>query len=321
MKEGIIKGVDGDIRISKIVLGAGSFGSELTRDLSFEMMDRYYEAGGRTFDTGRIYMAWVRKGASKSEKTVGEWLRVCGLRKDITVVTKGGHPEFRNMHYSRLAPECIEYDINTSLAVLGLDQVDVYLLHRDDERIPVAEIMDTLDQFVKDGLTRSIGVSNWSVERIREANQYAEYHGKTPLTVSQIQWNMADCRRDQLMDTTCLCMNPEEYKGYMEIGMPVMAYSSQAVGFFSKYLSGQQDKLSSRAKVFLTPENIRRAERVKEVCEKLGCTPAALCIAFITCNALDGYAVIGNSNIRQMEESLEATELQIDKETIEYILG
>ena len=321
MQESIIKSADGGVRMSRIVLGAGSFGSEVNKDLSFEMMDRYYEAGGRTIDTGRIYMAWVRNGASKSEKTVGQWLNTCGLRKDITLVTKGGHPEFRNLNYSRLAPECIEYDINTSLAVLDVGQVDVYLLHRDDEHIPVCEIMDVLDQFVKDGLTRAIGASNWSTARILEANRYAETHGKTPFTVSQIQWNMAECRRDQLMDPTCLCMTPGEYKEYLKNKMPVMAYSAQAVGFFSKFLAGQQDKMSERTRVFLTPENISRAERVGKLCKKLGCTPAALCIAFITCNSVDGYAVIGNSSMKQMEESLEAVELRIDKETIEWIMG
>lgn len=319
IESGGIRCPDGVVPLSRIVLGAGSFGSELSDELSFRMMDRYHEAGGRALDSGRIYMAWVHNGASKSERTVGRWLRKTGARKDMTVVTKGGHPEFRDLRRSRLAPECIEYDINTSLAVLDLDCVDIYFLHRDDERIPVSEIMDVMDQLVKDGLARSIGASNWSVARILEANHYAAQNGKTPFAVSQTQWNMAVCRREDLLDQTCLCMTRDEYAAYLAAGLPVMAYSAQAVGFFSKYLAGRQDAMSARAKVFLTPENIARAERAGELCTRLDCTPAALCIAYIACNPLDGYAVIGNSSMEQMEESLAAAGLRLTADDIRWI--
>lgn len=320
MKTGKIKCTDGYLDISKMILGAGSFGSELPKDLSFEMMDRYFQVGGRAIDTGRIYMAWVHNGASKSEKTVGEWIRSRGVRNQITLITKGGHPEFRNITYSRLAPECIEYDINTSLAVLGVDYVDTYFLHRDDENIPVGEIMDVMDQLIKDGLTRSIGASNWSIKRILEANRYAIEHGKTPFTVSQIQWNMAECKREDLLDKTCLCMTKEEYEGYRNTDIPVMAYSPQAVGFFSKYLISGEKNLSARARVFLTEENIKRAKKVDEICKKIGCTPAALCIAFITCNPVDGYAIIGNSSMHQMEDTLTALDLIVEPDVIDWIL-
>jgi aryl-alcohol dehydrogenase-like predicted oxidoreductase len=320
MRTGEIKTSDGSLSMSKAVLGAGGFGSELLKELSFEMMDRYFQVGGRTIDTGRIYMAWVHNGASKSEKTVGEWIRTRGVRDQMVVVTKGGHPELRNITCSRLAPECIEYDINTSLAVLGMDYVDVYFLHRDDERIPVGEIMDAMDQLVKDGLTRAIGASNWTVKRILEANEYALKHGKTPFTISQLQWNMADCKQEDLLDKTCLCMTREEYEGYQKSNLPVMAYSSQAVGFFSKYINSGATNLSARAKVFLTEKNIKRAQKVEMLCRALNCTPAALCIAFISCNPVDGYAIIGNSSMQQMEDSLTGVELTISQEEIDWIV-
>ena len=159
-----IQGVDGEIRLDKVILGASSFGANISKELSYQMMDRYYEIGGRTIDTARFYAMWIHNGISKSEKTVGDWLRDRDVRDQMTIITKGGHPEYRNMQYSRLAPECIEYDINTSLCVLDLDYVDIYCLHRDDERIPVGEIVDVMDNVVKEGFARSIGVSNWSAK-------------------------------------------------------------------------------------------------------------------------------------------------------------
>ncbi|MFP3156063.1 aldo/keto reductase [Lachnospiraceae bacterium ZAX-1] len=318
MLTGKIKCKDGELTLSRIILGAGRFGSATPLDLSYEMLDKYYEAGGRTLDTGRAYMAWVHNGASKSEKTVGDWIRDRGV-KDMSIVTKCAHPELRDMNKSRLSPDCLSYDINTSLAVLRVDSVDCLLLHRDDTAVPVGEIMDTLDQFINEGLVRSIGASNWSIARICEANEYAKKHGKTPFTISQIQWNMAENQQENLLDPTCLCMTDKEYEGYLKANISVMAYSSQAVGFFSKFLSGNVESMRPRTKVYVTPENIRRAKRVEQICAQLSCTPEALCIAYITSNPVDGYAVIANSSMKQMEESLAAADFTIDQETMDSI--
>ena len=152
MLKGNIKMASGqDASFSRIVMGAGSFGSLIDKDTSFRMMDRYMEAGGNAFDTGRVYICWVKDGASKSEKTLGQWVNSRGVRDQVKICTKGGHPEWRNFYYSRIHPECIEYDLLTSLAVLNTDYVDVYYLHRDNENVPVSEIMDALDEHVKAG--------------------------------------------------------------------------------------------------------------------------------------------------------------------------
>ena len=224
------------------------------------------------------------------------------------------------LEYSRLAPECIEYDINTSLCVLDLDYVDIYCLHRDDERIPVGEIVDVMDNVVKEGFARSIGVSNWSAKRLNEANEYARKHNRTPFTSSQIQWNMAHCTREDMLDKTLYFMDDEEYKLYKENKIPVMAYSPQAVGFFSKYLESGEEKLSDRAKMYCTDVNKKRAEKVRQLCEKLGCSPAALCVAYITCNPVDGYAVVSNSTMKQMEDTLTGVDLKITQDMIDWIL-
>jgi aryl-alcohol dehydrogenase-like predicted oxidoreductase len=282
-------------------------------------MDRYYECGGRSLDTARAYMAWVHNGASKSEKTVGDWIKSRGMAKEMTVITKCAHPELRDVTKSRLSPDCLEYDINTSLAVLDLDRVQILFPHRDDEQVPVGEIMDAFDNIVKDGLVEAIGASNWSARRVAEANEYARKNGRTPFTVIQTQWNMAQNKKENMLDQLLNCMTDEEYVKYLEIGLPVMAYSSQAVGFFAKYINGQEDTMAPRAKAYYTEENIRRAERAKIVCERIGCSPSALCIAYITCNPLDGYALIASSKMEQMEDSMTACDLAVDWETLKWI--
>ena len=56
-----IQGVDGEIRLDKVILGASSFGANISKELSYQMMDRYYEIGGRTIDTARFYAMWIHE--------------------------------------------------------------------------------------------------------------------------------------------------------------------------------------------------------------------------------------------------------------------
>ena len=324
MRTGHIQGTHGGIELSKVILGCGSFGSSISRDLSFQMMDRYYEVEGRCFDTGRAYEGWIHNGASKSEYTLGKWIKSRGVRSNVKIITKGAHPEIRDMrenYRSRLSPDCLEYDMNTSLAVLDEEYVDVYFLHRDDEHIPVGEIMDVLDTFVKEGLTHAIGASNWTVSRILEANAYARKNHKTPFTVSQVMWNMAYMTKEKMFDPTCLFMSDSQYAQYLDADIPVIAYSAQAGGFFSKYLAAGRGVFEGRGNLFLNDVNIQRANRVEQICQKYNCSPAALSIAFVTNNKLPGYALIGNSSMKQMEDSITGFDLVIGQEDIDYILG
>ena len=123
-----------------------------------------------------------------------------------------------------------------------------------------------------------------------------------------------------MLDKTLYFMDDEEYKLYKENKIPVMAYSPQAVGFFSKYLESGEEKLSDRAKMYCTDVNKKRAEKVRQLCEKLGCSPAALCVAYITCNPVDGYAVVSNSTMKQMEDTLTGVDLKITEDMIDWIL-
>jgi aryl-alcohol dehydrogenase-like predicted oxidoreductase len=311
--------INGKKEMSKIVMGTFTMGSVQTMEESFRILDRYIELGGRSIDTARSYNGEVINGDSKSEYTVGKWLKKSGMRKVVSLSTKGAYPELRNMHYSRLSPDCIRYDINTSLAVLDEEYVDLYILHRDDEKVPVGEIMDALHECVKAGMTTALGASNWTTERIEEANAYAKKNGKTPFTVSQIQWNMAYVTRDMMPDDTMLPMLPRDYEWYKKNGFPVMAYSSQAVGFFSIYPKRGEAGLIPRGKMYATPTNIKRSKLVDEICAQLGLTPAQLCIAYLTNNAVDGYAIVGCANVAELEDTLSAADLRVDQSILDRI--
>lgn len=321
MRHTVVKGIDGNINISKIAMGTTYFGTRIPEEMGYALMDAYVAAGGNTIDTARVYADWLPGGLSASERIVGNWLKTRKNRDRIVLITKGGHPPKLSMHESRMTEENVRYDLNLSLETLGVDYVDIYFLHRDDENVSVEYIVDMMDKIVKDGKAKAIGVSNWRAERIKAANDYAKAAGKTPFTVSEIQWSYVYCTPEMWQDDTLVCMNEDEFKQYEELEIPVMGFSSQAKGFFLKTIANGKESLSDVLKHFICPENDRRLEKLLAASEKTGISPASLSICYITCNQkVDGISLIGCSNLDQLKESMEPADMMVDESVIDFMM-
>lgn len=306
------------IKMSRIILGGVPFGTTLNREQSFGMMDKYLTYGGNTIDTARVYCDWLENGHSMSERTIGEWVKARNNRKDVILVTKGGHPDSSGV--KRLSREDILGDMDTSLETLQTDYVDLYFLHRDDTSLPVSEIMDTLHILVEQGKTKAIGVSNWSCGRIAEANEYAAKHGKTLISVSQIQWSLAQCFPANFNDETLICMNQIEYEQYLKLNIPVMSYTSQANGLFSKAGEDGLEHVPDNLKKFVTPENVRRYKNLLDLCKRKGYSKSAVSLSYITDNKLNAGAIIGGTRMEQLEDSIKAADITLTQDDIDSLL-
>jgi len=299
------------IDMSKISFGAGIFDNYSKRDDYFRLLDIYFEKGGNVIDTARVYCDWCESGKDTSEKIVGEWIKYSGIeRKNIIVVTKCAHPPLDDMFKNRLTKKEINSDIDRSLELLGLDNVDILFLHRDNADALLDEVIDTLDEVKSIGKTKFIGASNWTAERIKQANDYALTANKTPFSISQISYSLAVTTPKECGDETLVCMNNKEYSFYKSNNFPVMAFASQGKGFFSKYLAMDEltKKIQSR---FYSEQNLQRAEVVKRLCEEKGASPAAVALAFITSQPMPTSAIIGMSSAEQLLDSLSIPDLEL----------
>ena len=176
--------------VSEICLGADGFGSKLDRDTAFRMLDAFRDAGGNFVDTANIYARDFAEGYSRSERILGEYLASRG-KDSLVIATKGAHPDPKTMHTPRVTRECIEKDLDESLLSLGLDCIDIYYLHRDDPAMPIGEILEILDDFRKMGKIKRYAGSNYSVERVREASEYARTHGIPGFSFISNMWSPA----------------------------------------------------------------------------------------------------------------------------------
>ncbi len=308
MKYGMIKDQNGIWhKLSKIILGAVKFGTDMSEELSFQVLDLYRDNGGNVIDTARCYCDWLENGHGVSEKTVGKWLTERDCREEFMLITKGGHPPMSDMEQSRLTKHDIFSDINESLEALRTDYIDLYFLHRDDEKVPVKTIMDSLDELVKLGKIRMVGASNWRAERILEANDYARRSGKTPFVASQIQWSYAVAKGKEAFGYGTLSMDDQQHQIYLKAEIPVLAYTSQANGVFS---CGYKEDLSDIAKkheVFYSEGNIELYQKLIKYCKKNEITPTQAALDYIIKNELNGFAIVGCSKLEQLQEILGIT--------------
>ncbi|MDP4152836.1 MAG: aldo/keto reductase [Bacillota bacterium] len=300
-----------ELKISKLVLGTDYYGTSVDVKTSYSLLNGFTESGGNCIDTARVY------SDGTSESLIGEWLNERNNRHKIILVTKGGHP--LNGH-SRLSRENLTLDIDSSLNALKTDYIDIYFLHRDDTNRPIEEIMETLSEFIKSGKVRYIGCSNWTSERIEAANLYSKSSGLSGFSISQIQWSLAVSTPEAHGDPTLVCMNDKEYNWYLENNFPVMAFSSQAKGFFTRTIKNGLDSNNNKAlSRFLTEENLKRLVKVRECADKFNITPTAAALGYITCNALPAVAIIGCKNINQLHDSLSASDVDLPSSAVDEL--
>ncbi len=295
-------------RISKFILGTDVF-SLKDSEHAFELMNCFVDRGGNAFDTARLY------AEGQSEAVIGRWL-AANPDSNVKIISKCSHPT-QGMHISRLSKEEIDADVKTSLEYLP--KIDFLLLHRDDRSVDVGGIMESLQAWIEDGRVKHIGASNWSVERIAQANAYAVSHGLTPFSVSEIAWSFAKITPKAWGDETLVCMNDDEGKIYRETGFPVLAYASQAKGFFTKLRNENIDsKVESR---YRNDENVARAEKLWKLADEKGVSSTAACAAYVAGERLNGFAILGCKTVEHLKDSLSAADLVYTRDEFEMLCG
>ena len=153
-----IKIQDTDLELSRLGLGCVKAGVKWDGQEAFNLFDAFLDMGGNVYDTARVYSDWIPSERGRSERVIGQWLAQSGKRHDIILVSKGGHPDMTkpnpDMHQSRINERSVRYDLEESLRVLGTDYIDIYFYHRDNEEIPVSELIDLMEDFRQQGKIR-----------------------------------------------------------------------------------------------------------------------------------------------------------------------
>ena len=179
--------IGGDLEVDR--LGFGAMRLPAARQEAVRLLRRAYELGCNLIDTADMYGPYV------SEELIAEALRP--YPDDLVIATKGGlvRPPGHEGEWPRDGrPEHLRQACEGSLKRLGLDRIDLYQLHRPDEKVPFAESVGALKELQDEGKVRHVGLSNVDVEQLAEAREIVD------VASVQNEFNLVDRRSEDVLE-------------------------------------------------------------------------------------------------------------------------
>lgn len=302
------------------VIGLGCMGMSYAYDMDAEHDDGTsisvirgaIELGATLIDTADVY------GPYTNEELVGRALRD-GYRERAVLSTKVGLEVSTAPKGSGTMPgltpngrpEHIRESIDGSLQRLGTDHVDLYLLHRVDPQVPLEDSWGAMAQTVQDGKARAIGLSEAGVEQIRLAQAVH------PVTVVQSELSL--WTRDRLADVVPYCE---------EQGMAFLPFSPLGRGFltgrftsFDDLPAGDMRRRLPRFQQENMQANLAIVERVRDVAERVGATPAQVALAWVVAQGRRVIPIPGTKSPKYLRENVMAGDLVLSDEDLVMLNG
>ena len=326
-----------NLQVTKICLGTMTFGEQNTEADAHSQLDYAIVRGINFIDTAEMYPVQARAETTGStERFIGTWLKKTGKRSDIILATKTAGPS-RGFGWIRngntdLTPANIRAAVETSLQRLQTDYIDLYQLHWPSRNAPIfgqrtfdpaqerpavaiEETLDALDQLVKAGKIRQIGVSNETPWGVSEFIKQSEKHGKARIASIQNPYHLMNRSFEQGLDETCF-----------RDQVSLMAYSPLAFGQLSaKYTDDA--KAHGRLTIFpptwspryMRPAVFAAVKRYAELARANGLTPAQLALAWCYSRWFVASTIIGATNLAQLKENIDAFDVKLSDDILNAI--
>ncbi len=296
-----------DLDVLPLSLGGNVFGWTADRDASFAILDAFTEGGGNFIDTADGYSAWVPgNSGGDSEKIIGAWL--ADRKADgIVVATKvSQHPEFRGLSAANVRAAA-----EASLGRLGVDTIDLYYAHFDDEATPLEETVAAFGKLVDDGLVRHVAVSNYSAERIRQWIDIATATGVALPVAVQPHYNLVH-RGDVEKNIIPVAE---------EFNLSLVPYYALASGFLTgKYRStdaaGQSSPRAEGAAKYATEQGLEIVDTLERIGEAHDASITATALAWLRAQPTVAAPIASASRVSQVADLLVGARLDLDADEV-----
>ena len=300
MKYGAIAGVD--LPVSRLILGCDNQTS-ITQGAA--IFDDFFERGGNTFDTAHIY------GDGRQERILGRWIEQRQVRRQVAVIVKGAHTPW-------CTPDFLDQQFRESLDRLQIDQADVYLMHRDNPQIPAGEFVDVLNEHHRAGRIKAFGGSNWSLARLQEANAYAKKKGRQPFTCISNNFSLA--RMVSPVWVGCISATDPAFRQWLsESGISLLAWSSQARGFFTDRAHPEKRDDAELVRCWYSDDNFQRRDRALELAAKKGVQPINIALAYVLCQPFSAFALVGPRTVAETASTFQGLPVTLTPEELAWL--
>jgi aryl-alcohol dehydrogenase-like predicted oxidoreductase len=294
-------------KVSQLIMGSDYFHPDQIEEVG-RILDSYINNGGNTIDTAHIY------SGGNSEKALGLWMQSRKNRDRVLVWTKGAHHDANG---PRVNKQAIHDDLMTSLERLQTDYVDMYALHRDDPTIHVGTILEILNEYVESGKIQVFGASNWTFQRLQEANDYAASNGLVGFSFNSPNLSLA--KANEPFWKGCVSVDQETAAWHERSQMPLLSWSSQARGFFTGLFTPEDRSNSDLVRVFYNDENWDRYHRAEQLAKEKGNSTIQIALAYVLNQPFPTCALIGAKNNAEMESCFQGAEIVLTPEECSWL--
>ncbi|TRX96879.1 hypothetical protein FHL15_002185 [Xylaria flabelliformis] len=268
----------------------------------FKLLDRAWELGCTNWDTADVY--------GDSEDTIGKWFKLHPERRaGIFLATKFGlKPDGAGGLVVDSSPEYCRQSIESSLKRLGVDQIDLYYMHRANPEVPIEKTVGTMKELVNKGKVKYIGLSEVSSATLRRA------HAVHPIHAVQLEYNpwtldIEGPSGTHMLDTC------------RELGVAVFAYSPLGRGIMTGRFRSAADfgpydtrSMSPRYQGENFKKNLKLVDQFAEFAKRKGCTSGQLVLAWLLAQGDNIFVIPGTKKAAYLEENFAASEVVLTKE-------
>jgi aryl-alcohol dehydrogenase-like predicted oxidoreductase len=324
-----------DIKVSKLCLGTMTWGNQNTQDEAFAQMDLAIDKGINFFDCAELYpVPATAETYAETERIIGNWFLKTGNRNKIILATKIAGPGEYTAHIrtNGFSPEAIKDAVDQSLKRLQTDYIDLYQLHwpeRQSNTFGVRDyvhnpndkwednfnsVLHTLDEIIKSGKIRQIGISNekaWGTMRYLEESK--QHNLPRAITIQN-----AYSLLNRVFEGDMAEISQRENIG-------LLAYSPMAFGVLSgKYIKGtaaddSRLKLFPRFARYSTEQATEATKRYLKIAEDNNMSLAQMSLAFVTQQSFVTSNIIGATSIEQLEENIDSINIVLNEEVLNAI--
>jgi len=292
------------LSIAPLMLGGNVFGWSADEATSFRLLDAFVEAGFNAIDTADSYSRWVPgHSGGESETVIGRWLKKSGKRGKVVIATKVGS----DMGQGKcLKKEYIIKSADGSLKRLGVETIDLYQSHFDDEVTPVEETLDAYGELIKAGKVRAIGASNLSPVRLKASLDASRTHGLPRYETLQPKYNLHD-RAVFERDYAPIAASEK---------LSVIPYYGLAAGFLTGKYRTKEDAEKSKTrggtvKNYFDARGLAILKALDEAAKTKSATPAQVALAWLMARPSITAPIASATSLEQLTDILGAAKLSL----------
>ncbi|NML07519.1 aldo/keto reductase [Sphingomonas sp. G-3-2-10] len=300
------------LSIRPLVLGGNVFGWTADKATSFRILDRVAEIGNVLIDTADVYSAWVPgHQGGESETIIGEWLKSSGKRDRVLIATKVGM--LPGEGGEKLAPARIAAAAEASLARLGVERIDLYYAHQDDDATPQADALAAFGKLIDAGKVHSIGASNFHAARLKSALDIATKEGLPHYRALQNEYNLVSRHKyEGELEDLCVTRN-----------IAALPFYGLAAGYLTgKYRTAEDTAKSvrgGRMSELIDGKGPAVLAAMDTVAAETGASLAQIALAWLMAQPGVTAPIASASNSEQLEDLLRAWDLTLTPDQLDRL--